>query len=164
MVVNKRSKRSRARGSWTHGRGEKKKHRGSGNKGGVGMAGTGKRADSKKPSIWKYDYFGKRGFVPKGVKKEINAINLAFLQRNIDNFVSKGLVNEEKGAYNVDLKALGYNKLLGSGAVKKKFKITADFASKKAIKSVKSAGGEVILKSDKKEGVNGTQRYFNESS
>ncbi len=151
MVVNKRSRRSRARGSWTHGWGEKKKHRGSGNRGGTGMAGTGKRADSKKPSIWKYDYFGKHGFVPKGVKREVNAINIAFVQRNIDSLVSKGLAKEEKGVYNIDLEKLGYNKLLGSGAIKKRFRITTDFASKKAIESVKSAGGEVILKI-KKEG------------
>jgi len=146
MVINKRSKRSRARGSWTHGWGEKKKHRGSGNRGGTGMAGTGKRADSKKPSIWKMDYFGKRGFVSRNAKKDINAINIGYIQRNVNSLVSKGLVKEENGVYIVDLEKLGYDKLIGGGEVKKKFKISTKFASSGAIESIKSAGGEVILK------------------
>ena len=53
MVVNKRKKFSRQRGGHTHGWGSKKKHRGSGNRGGKGMGGTGKRADQVKTLIWK---------------------------------------------------------------------------------------------------------------
>jgi len=66
MSINKRTKRSRQRGSHTHGWGAKKKHRGAGNRGGRGMAGTGKRADQKKPTIMNLygnEYFGKRGFL-----------------------------------------------------------------------------------------------------
>ena len=65
MTVNKRKKNSRQRGSQTHGWGAKKKHRSFGNRGGKGMAGSGKRADSKKPSLWKERYFGKIGFKSK---------------------------------------------------------------------------------------------------
>ena len=43
MKMHKRRKSSRYRGSKTHGRGFKKKARGSGHRGGFGMAGTGKR-------------------------------------------------------------------------------------------------------------------------
>ena len=57
MTVNKRKKNSRQRGSHTHGWGAMKKHRGAGNRGGRGAAGSGKRADSKKPSIWTGPYF-----------------------------------------------------------------------------------------------------------
>ena len=64
MTVNKRSKNTRQRGHTTHGWGSMKKHRGKGHQGGAGMAGSGKRADSKKPSIWKDKrYFGKFGFI-----------------------------------------------------------------------------------------------------
>ena len=64
MVVNKRKKNSRQRGSTTHGFGSKKKHRGHGSRGGSGLAGTGKRADAKKPSFWHdTEYFGGHGFV-----------------------------------------------------------------------------------------------------
>ena len=65
MPVNKRTKLSRYRGSHTHGCGSKKKRRGAGHKGGKGMAGSGKRADQKKPTILKLygnDYYGRRGF------------------------------------------------------------------------------------------------------
>ena len=75
MTVNKRKKISRYRGSMTHGGGSKKKRRGSGNRGGKGLAGSGKRSDSKKPSLWKEKYFGKFGFVSKN-KSTINAVNI----------------------------------------------------------------------------------------
>ena len=53
MTVNRRKKVVKQRGSHTHGWGSKKKHRGAGNRGGRGMAGSGKRADQRKPSILK---------------------------------------------------------------------------------------------------------------
>ena len=68
MVVNKRKKSTRQRAGTTHGYGSMKKHRGAGHRGGRGASGTGKRADSKKPSIWKQtDYFGKHGFKKKNI-------------------------------------------------------------------------------------------------
>ena len=50
-MQNKVKKVRKFRGSHTHGYGSKKKHRGAGSRGGRGMAGSGKRADQKKPSI-----------------------------------------------------------------------------------------------------------------
>src|SRR3989344_760533 len=61
MTVNKRKKSSRFRAHTTHGKGSMKKRRGAGNRGGRGRAGSGKRADQKKPSYWKEDT-GKYGF------------------------------------------------------------------------------------------------------
>ena len=69
MVVRKRKKNSRQHGSTTHGWGAMKKHRGAGNRGGRGLAGTGKRADQMKPLHWKERYFGKLGFRPGGNKE-----------------------------------------------------------------------------------------------
>ena len=68
MTTNKRKKVVKYRGSHTHGGGAKKKRRGAGHRGGRGMAGSGKRADQKKPTILKLygnSYFGKKGFSPK---------------------------------------------------------------------------------------------------
>ena len=48
MKLKKTKKAKGLRGSKTHGWGAKKKHMGSGHRGGFGMAGTGKRADQKK--------------------------------------------------------------------------------------------------------------------
>src|SRR3989338_7387915 len=101
MTINKRKKNDRQRGSKTHGWGAKKKHRGQGNRGGRGMAGTGKRADSKKPSIWKEDYFGKHGFVSKTPKIKINAVNVNFIEQHIGKFLSDNLVKKEGDFYYV---------------------------------------------------------------
>ena len=144
MTVNKRKKTSRFRGSMTHGWGAKKKHRGSGNRGGKGMAGSGKRSDSKKPSIWNQKYFGKFGFVKKNARV-VNAVNITFLEDNLLK-LPKDLVNKENGFYSIDLEKLGFNKLLSRGKVTNKYKINVPFASKKAVEKVEAGGGEIILK------------------
>jgi len=145
MTVNKRKKVTKLRGSKTHGWGAKKKHRGAGNRGGRGMAGSGKRADSKKPSLWKERYFGKIGFKKKGVKKHIKITSIVYLEENLNKLLSKKLVKKENDVYIVDIASLGFNKLLGDGKVTKKFKITAEYASDNAVEKIKKAGGEVVL-------------------
>jgi len=143
MTVNKRKKVSRYRGSMTHGWGAKKKHRGSGNRGGKGMAGSGKRSDSKKPSFWKQKYFGKYGFASKS-RRNIKAVNINYLEENISKMPSN-VLKKENEFFSVDLEKLGFNKLLSNGKVANKYKIKVSYASKKAIEKVKSNGGEVIL-------------------
>ena len=144
MTINRRKKNERQRGHSTHGWGSKKKHRGKGHQGGAGMAGTGKRADSKKPSIWKDEhYFGKFGFVSKTPKVKIHAVNIGFLEQHINHFISQKLIKKDDGVYLVELEKLGFNKLLGDGRVSMKFKIKTPYASASAIEKVKEAGGEV---------------------
>ena len=144
MVVYKRKKNTRQRGSHTHGWGAKKKHRGSGHRGGTGMAGTGKRADSKKPSIWKEDYFGKCGFKTGGKRKKIiNAVNLSHIEENLDKLLLSKMVSKEDGIYIVDLNKMGYNKLLGKGKTNNKYKIMAQYASKKIIDEITKNGGSI---------------------
>src|SRR3989338_998997 len=145
MVVYKRKKNTRQRGSHTHGWGSKKKHRGAGHRGGRGMAGSGKRADQIKPSLWKERYFGKFGFKKKGVKEDIKSINICVIDEKIGDYISKKLIVKEDDFYVVDLEKLGYNKLLGNGRIKKKFKITTPYASKKVIERIKNANGIVVL-------------------
>jgi ribosomal protein L15 len=137
MVVHKRSKSSRFRGTGSHGCGTIN-WRGKGNKGGSGNAGSGKRADCKKPSYWKLPE-GRMGFVPKGPKLKINAINV---QRVIELIDSK-VLKEENGSY--DLGKIGYNKLLSKGIIKKGVKIKVLKASENVAAAMKEAGGEVIL-------------------
>src|SRR3989338_8969628 len=145
MTVNKRKKNTRQRGYKTHGWGSKKKHRGKGHQGGAGMAGTGKRADSKKPSIWKdVNYFGKHGFISKTPKVRINAVNISFIEKHLNKFLSQNLIKKDDSSYYFELEKLGFNKLLGDGRVSMKFKIKTPYASKTAIEKVKEAGGEVI--------------------
>lgn len=138
MTYNKRKKNSRMRGSHTHGWGDKKKRRGHGHRGGKGKAGTGKRADSKKPSYWHLGRVLERGFKPKN-KKDIAAINIGSIELMIGNNKF-----EKKGEnYNIDLSALGFTKLLSKGKLKHKAMITIDSATEKAAKKVTEAGGSI---------------------
>ncbi len=143
MTANRRKKNTRQRGSKTHGWGAKKKHRGKGHQGGAGMAGSGKRADSKKPSIWKERYFGKFGFVSKTPKVKINAVNVSYIEQNLEKFISRNLVKKDGAFYSIELDKLGFNKLLGDGRISTKFRIKAQYASKSAVEKIKAAGGEV---------------------
>lgn len=146
MSLNKRKKSIKFRGAHTHGYGSKKKHRGSGHQGGVGMAGTGKRADQKKTKIWKdVKYFGRHGFASKNATK-IKSLNLFYIETHLDLLVKNGVAKKEGDTYNINLKDLKCNKLLGSGTVTKKYHIVTDFASASAVDKVKEAKGTVTVK------------------
>lgn len=146
-MKSKRTKVSRQRGSHTHGWGAKKKHRGAGHRGGRGNAGSGKKGDAKKPSFWKNKkYFGKHGFIKKGVSRPVKGINVGYLEEHLKRLIAQELVKEEKGVYTVDVSKLGFNKVLGNGTITKRFKITASYASPKAVEKIKKAGGEIITK------------------
>jgi large subunit ribosomal protein L15 len=144
MVVHKRKKVVKYRGSHTHGGGSKKKRRGAGHRGGRGMAGSGKRGDQKKPMIWKNGkYFGSYGFKYHGLKDEMVPINVSQLCELVDILAKEKLVELNNNVYKVDLKKIGYNKLLGSGKVTKKLEIVTPYASSRAIEKVQAAGGKV---------------------
>ncbi|HJN56637.1 MAG: uL15 family ribosomal protein [Candidatus Woesearchaeota archaeon] len=149
-MINKRKKNVRQRGSMTHGWGSKKKHRGAGNRGGKGLAGTGKRSDNKKPSIWNNKYFGKYGFKSKS-RKNIVATNILYLEQNLPALNSEKLISKENDFYSVDLEKIGFNKLLSKGKISNKYRIKVPYASKKAIEKIKKGGGEVILPKQDKE-------------
>lgn len=149
MTVNKRKKDSRQRGSKTHGWGAMKKHRGSGNRGGKGNAGSGKRADSKKPSFWNRPYFGKFGFKSKSKDSKGRCINLSVLSDTAGRMIDKKQAIEKDGMVIIDLNSVGISKLLGSGTITKKFKITVLRASARAIEKVEGAGGSVTLLTQK---------------
>ena len=134
-MKTKRKKNSRQRGSKTHGWGAMKKHRGAGNRGGRGMAGSGKRADQRKPSIIKdygglENYFGRHGFKrPQSIITKIKTINVGDL---------KGSQKE------INLHEQGYEKLLGKGAVSKSYTIKINSFSKKAKEKIEKSGGQII--------------------
>ena len=139
MVKTKKTKKAKGlRGTTTHGHGARKKWKKSGHKGGVGMAGSGKRGDQKKTLINKKygnNYFGKKGVTSRGTAKKINKkINLRDIERKYDKLISKDGWIE-----------LPEHKLLATGELTKKVKIKVFAASKKAIELVKKAGGEVEI-------------------
>lgn len=142
MSKFKRKKVEKQRGSKTHGWGSMKKHRGAGNRGGRGLAGTGKRAGHKKQLIqklYKASYFGKRGFKSKS-RTRIKAVNIDYLEK----LLSRGKLKEEKGKIDINLEDLGYNKLLSNGEPTKKYNITTESISKKAKEKIEKAGGTIV--------------------
>lgn len=142
----KRKKNSRQRGSKTHGWGAMKKHRGAGNKGGRGKAGTGKRSDCRKPSVWGIEkYFGKDGFTPIGGSKYLSTCNIETLEQKYQKLLKEGMIKEEKGAVTVDLQQLGVEKLLSRGHPTKKWNITVKQASAHAVEKIKEKGGQVTV-------------------
>ena len=130
---SKKSKKQVGKGMGTHGRGARKAGKDKGHKGGLGMAGSGKRADQHKTKIinmYGNDYFGKSGVTSRSTKRDKrDRINLFDIQ---DKY-KPGEVNLE-----------GY-KILGGGEIKDKFTIKAKEASKSAIEKVEKAGGKIIL-------------------
>lgn len=137
----KKSGRMLGRGSGSCGWGARKKHKKAGHKGGVGMSGTGKRADQKKTLVIKLygnSYFGKQGITSKSTKRDTRKrINLFTIEQNLDTYGNK---SGDKWEVNLE----GY-KILGEGEVKNKLLIKAKEASESAIEKVKKAGGEIQI-------------------
>jgi large subunit ribosomal protein L15 len=167
MLNQKRKKNTRQRGSSSHGWGHKKKHRGAGNRGGIGLSGTGARGDQKKSSVLtgsnsffkmlsaqkgvsvkklmkKYMHFGKKGF--KSLNNSSNKVlSLNYIEINFDKMVEAGSIVKEKTEYVFDASANGYDKILGRTKISKKITIICDEISAVAKQRVEEAGGKVIL-------------------
>ena len=137
MKLKKRKKTSRLRGSRTAGWGFRQKHKGHGNRGGGGMAGSGKRADHKKQKALKLakeagakkGYFGGGGFTSRRTAKKVN---------NVLNLTE---VRKRFGEGKIELKEY---KILGKGDGFKG-EIIAGAASKTAIEKMEKVGGKIVL-------------------
>lgn len=136
LRIKRRKKSGRFRGSHTHARGGKKKARGSGHRGGFGMAGTGKRGDQRKTMILKNtlpEYFGKRQTRMTYGKKKLKTFNLDRLSFN-------------KIKEGTDLTKY---KIVGTLTQPVKLNLTAAAASESAMKSVEKHGGKITVKEAK---------------
>lgn len=145
MVVNKRKKVGRYRAHTTHGGGSRKKRRGAGSRGGRGNAGTGKRAGHKVAG--RRIKLGGHGFTPHSSQKtsSAKALNVSyFTPRKMEELLAGKKATKEGDSFLLNLKDLGYDKLLGSGATKLKLKISVSGYSKRAEEKIKAAGGSVI--------------------
>jgi len=147
MKIKKRRKSSRmhGRGMGTHGGGARKKRKGSGHRGGKGMAGTGKRADQKKTLITKLygnKYFGKQGITSKRTERDKRKrISLGTIELNLEKYGEK-----TENGFKIDLSDY---KILGKRKLKNRLFIKAKEASESAIKRVKEKGGEIELSQKK---------------
>jgi large subunit ribosomal protein L15 len=137
VIKTKKTKKAVGqRGKTNHGQGARKKWKKSGHKGGIGMAGTGKKADHKKTLINKLygnKYFGKQGITSRGTEKDRRLkVNVGDIEKNIGKFkVVEGWL---------DLSGV---KILGKGEITKKVKIKALEVSKSAKEKIEKVGGEI---------------------
>ena len=129
-------------GSRTRGRGHKK-GRGAGLRGGRVNAGCHKTKRimyERVGRIW-----GAHGFKrPQTVVMANNAINLKVIEESAAEWVDQGNASKKGKVVSIDLKKMGYDKLLGTGVPSQAYKITISAASAKAVEKVEAAGGEVI--------------------
>jgi large subunit ribosomal protein L15 len=143
MAHNERKIRKK-RGSRTCGYGNTQKHRGAGSRGGRGMAGSKKH---KWSYVSKYmpGYFGSKGFKrPESVIKKIKAINVGEVEGILERLINEKTVRLKNKRYPLDLRGMGYDKLLGSGRISHPTAIAVDSYSKLALKKVEDAGGEIM--------------------
>ena len=129
-------------GSRTRGRGHKK-GRGAGLRGGRGKAGCHKTKRimyERAGRVW-----GAHGFKrPQTVVMANNAINLKVIEESAAEWVDQGNASKKGKTVSIDLKKMGYDKLLGTGVPSQAYKITISAASAKAVEKVEAAGGEII--------------------
>jgi len=144
MVVRRHKKVGKYRGSTTHGGGHRKKRRGAGSRGGRGRAGSGKRSGHKKNVLTS---IGQHGFTSRKKVRvgKIQTINVGDLTvAKLQHWVAAGKAHHTAGIYALDLTALGYDKLLGTGEVTLPLKITVAAWSAQAEEKIKKAGGQVL--------------------
>jgi large subunit ribosomal protein L15 len=132
------------RGSRTHGWGRVGQHRRTGSKG--------RRNPGRHKALWSYvskyepGYFSKVGFTsPRSVRRITRTINVGMLE----GFASKILVQKKEDKSVIDLEALGYTKLLGSGKITVPFIIKVGSFSESAEEKVKAAGGQILAEKPK---------------
>lgn len=138
MARRKKKQKSGYLGHRTHGRGNIKNRRGSGNRGGRGMAGMDKHkwslASKERTNKDKAVYFYKCGFTRPNPTK-VDSINLF----RINQEASLGKLQQEGGKHVYEFKG----KVLGTGNVSLPLSIKAYSWSKAVERKLKGSGGEI---------------------
>lgn len=147
MVVRRRRKARKFRGSRTHGYGRVGQHRKGGSRGGKGRA-----AGRKHGHMWSYiikyepDRFGKHGFHrPQELVREPKTINVGELDEIVDFLLENKIAEYEEDKIVIDVTKLGLDKVLGKGKVTKPLIIKAKSFTTSAIKKIEDAGGKAII-------------------
>jgi large subunit ribosomal protein L15 len=134
------------RGSRTCGGGNPKKRRGGGNKGGRGLAGSGKNKKTKADYVRKNfpGHLGRSGFKrPQKIMMHTETMNVNELDQNCSMYVEKGLARKKGDIIIINVESLGVSKVLGTGKVTQKFDVSAPAFSESAVKKIEEKGGTV---------------------
>ena len=140
---SKKKKSSKRRGDREQGRG-KKKGRGAGLRGGRGNAGRHKHKRVHYAKLGQEFGYTNVGFkIPDEAQKTTVSVNVSELDDRLPMLVEMGEAQKQGDVYVVDLAAMGVDKLLGSGQIRNKVKITVETATPSAKAKVEEAGGSI---------------------
>jgi large subunit ribosomal protein L15 len=90
-------------------------------------------------------YKGKKGFTPVSPNKaQGDVLNLFQLSSLVDRLVAEKEAQVVGDKVVVDLKELGFRKLLGGGSISRAVQVKVDECSEGAEKKLKEAGGELV--------------------
>lgn len=135
------------RGSRTHGYGTTGQHRKKGTKG--------ERKVGRHKGLWTYvikyepDYFGKRGFTShKSLHQKVNTINVGELEELVNKLSTEKTLEKKTGKIFLNLKKLGYTKLLGSGKITQPILVKILSHSEIASKKLEEAGGQILKENE----------------
>jgi len=146
VVVRRRRKSRKLRGSRTMGWGSIGQHRKSGSRGGKGAVGMHKH---RWTWVIKYfpDWFGKRGFtrVNPAHQPIVKGINVGELDELAYKLMIEGKAVMEGDKVVINVTKLGFNKVLGKGKVTRKLKVITPEITESAREKIVNAGGEVVL-------------------
>jgi large subunit ribosomal protein L15 len=90
-------------------------------------------------------HFGKHGFVrPSVVSEDVSSVNVGELDERLDELIQQGIARQEENKFVVDVKKLGFDKVLGGGRVTHPLEITAGKFSGQAKRKLEEAGGKAV--------------------
>ena len=133
-------KSRRQRGSRYCGWGQIGQHRQSGSRGGTGGAGKHKHLWIR-TVIEEPEHFGHDSTKSMRQNRLTRWINL----RDINDLVSRFGSTDEHGKPTLDLRSMGYNKLLGGGTLQEPIVLKVAKVSATAKQKIELAGGEIVL-------------------
>lgn len=117
-------------------------------RGGFGQAGRYRHKRSRLIRTGEFvhmHYLGKKGFTSIAQKRRPGrTLNLWQLSEMVDKLVSEKKAQLVGQKIVVDLKQLGFKKLLGAGAISRAVQVKVDQCSESALKKIKEAGGEAV--------------------
>jgi len=139
-LTTRNRKIRRQRGSRTHGWGTSGQHRGSGMLGGHGNVGL---LRHKKSAVIRYGGIPKKRLLPKMGRKQRSIATVGQLEDLLIRPDSARAVSEHEGKKVLDLRSLGYTKLLGSGKIDVPVLVRIEKSSKSAVSKIEAAGGRI---------------------
>lgn len=91
------------------------------------------------------DHFGKHGFTrPLAARREITAINVGELDERLDELLRQGIAKREEERIVVDVRKLGFERVLGGGVITHPLEVIAKEFVESAKRKLDEAGGKAI--------------------